>query len=89
MYEGNGIGFEFPCIFPIKVMGKNNVEFEIRILAIIRKHSPDLGEAAIKIRHSKAGTYMSITAMIPAKSKEQLDEIYQELTSEKLVLMVL
>lgn len=89
MQESQGISFDFPCNFPIKVMGKANIDFEVRILAIIRKHSPDLGEGAIKIRHSKEGTYMSITAMIPAKSKQQLDEIYQDLTAEKLVLLVL
>jgi putative lipoic acid-binding regulatory protein len=81
--------FEFPCTFPIKIMGRANVEFEVRILAILRKHTPDLGEAAIRIRHSKEGTYMSITALIPAKSKQQLDAIYQELSSEKTVLVVL
>lgn len=80
---------KFPCNFPIKVMGKANLDFEARILSIIRRHTPDLGEAAIKIRHSKEGTYMSITAMIPAKSQKQLDNIYQELSSDKLVLMVL
>lgn len=79
----------FPCDFPIKIMGKANSDFEGKILAIIRKHSPDLGEGAISIRHSKEGTYMSITAIIPAKSKQQLDDIYQELTADKQVLMVL
>lgn len=79
----------FPCDFPIKIMGKANLDFECKILTIIRKHTPDLGEAAISIRHSREGTYMSITVMIPAKSKQQIDDIYQELTAEKLVLMVL
>jgi uncharacterized protein len=89
MYENQRTHLEFPCNFPIKVMGRANLDFEAKILSILRKHSPDLGEAAIKIRHSKEGTFMSITAMIPAKSKQQLDAIYQELTAEEMVMVVL
>lgn len=80
---------EFPCKFPIKVMGRANLEFEGKIIALFRKHSPDLGEAAISIKLSKAGTYMSITATIFAKSKQQIDDIYLELTSDNDVLIAL
>lgn len=89
MYDDSRTYLNFPCDFPIKVMGKSNIEFETKILSIIRKHTPDLGEAAIKIKHSKEGNYISITAIIPAKSKQQIDDIYQELTAEETVLMVL
>lgn len=88
-HDGDDTLLTFPCNFPIKIMGKANVDFELTILAIIRKHTPDLGETAIKIRHSKEGTYMSITVMIPAKSKQQIDQIYEELSAEKKVLMLL
>lgn len=89
MYEGEVTNMEFPCDFPIKIMGRANLDFELKILSIIRKHTPDLGETAIRVRHSKEGNYMSITVTIPAKSKQQLDAIYQELSSEKTVLMLL
>lgn len=89
MHEYTESYLGFPCDFPIKVMGKTHKDFEATILTIIRKHSPDLGEGAISIRHSRAGTYISMTVKIPAKSKEQLDNIYQDLTAERLVLMVL
>ncbi len=89
MHENRDTNIEFPCDFPIKVMGKANLHFEARILSIFRKHSPDLGEAAIKIRYSKKGTYMSITATIPAKNQQQLDALYRELSADELVLMVL
>lgn len=89
MQENYQTLLEFPCNFPIKVMGKANLEFESKILTIIRKHSPDLGEGAIKIKRSKAGNYISITATIPAKSKQQIDDLYLELTAERTVIMVL
>lgn len=81
--------FVFPCRFPIKIMGPADLAFEARILTILRKHAPDLGEGSIKIRHSKEGTYISITAFINASNKKQLDDIYLELSADSEVLMLL
>lgn len=80
---------KFPCDFPIKIMGPAGNDFEIKVLTIVRKHVPDLGEAAISNRLSKDGTYQSITVTIYATSQQQLDSIYQELNNDKEVLMVL
>jgi len=80
---------KFPCVFPIKVMGNTGIDFEGKVIAIIRKHVPDLGEGAIKSRFSKDGNYQSLTITINAQSKEQLDAIYQDLKKEKEVLVSL
>jgi len=79
----------FPCPFPIKAMGKNSNEFEIAVLSIIRKHSPDIEESAIKTRESKGGKYLAITITVNAQSQSQLDQIYTELSSHELVTMAL
>jgi len=81
--------FEFPCEFPIKVMGKNHVDFEITVMKIVSKHVPDLTEGALKTRPSSNGKYISITVTIQAESKDQLDNIYNELSAHELVLMAL
>jgi len=88
MTEQNNL-WQFPCEFPIKAMGKATPEFEAFVLNIIRKHAPDLIESAIELRPSQNGNYLSITATIQAKSKTQLDAIYQELSASSLVLMAL
>lgn len=80
---------EFPCDFPIKIMGDNSTEFEAEIIRIVRQHVPDLGEAAIKQRQSGKGNYLAITVTIHAKNKTQLDNLYRELTACKLAKMVL
>lgn len=80
---------KFPCEFPIKVMGPAGFDFEAKVITIIRKHVPNLGEGAIEARLSKNKNYQSITVTIHATSKEQLDAIYQELSKEKDVLMTL
>jgi putative lipoic acid-binding regulatory protein len=80
---------EFPCQFPIKIMGHANEEFEFAVIAIVRRHVPDLSEAAVTRRESSANKYAALTITINATSKAQLDAIYQELSSHPLVLMAL
>ncbi len=72
---------KFPCEFPIKAMGRATPELEIAVLEIINRHVPDLGEGAVKTRESRHGNYRSITVTIQARSRDQLDAIYMELTA--------
>jgi putative lipoic acid-binding regulatory protein len=78
--------FEFPCEFPIKAMGKSTPELEAAVIEIMNRHVPDLGEGAIRMRESGKGNYISITITVQAKSREQLDAIYMDLTACEHVL---
>lgn len=79
--------FQFPCKFPIKAMGLNRADFDIRVVEIVRRHAPDIPEGAIHSRLSNGGKYASVTVTITAQSKKQLDAIYQDLTDSEAVLM--
>jgi len=72
---------KFPCEFPIKAMGKACPELEIAVMEIMNRHVPDLGEGAVRMRESSKGNYISITVTITARSRDQLDAIYMELSS--------
>lgn len=89
MKEKEETVFDFPCEFPIKVMGKASDEFEIEVARIIRKHVPDLGETAIQRRESARSNFAALTITIMASSREQLDAIYLDLTSSEHVIMAL
>lgn len=80
---------EFPCQFPIKVMGQARDDFEALVAALVREHAPDLGEGAIRSRPSKEGKYIAVTVTVTATSREQLDAIYSALTACEHVLMAL
>ena len=80
---------DFPCEFPIKAMGKADEDFDCLVVGLIRKHSPDLVEGAISTRYSQGGRYMSVTVTINALSRQQLDDIYMDLTAEERVLVAL
>lgn len=80
---------EFPCQFPIKVMGDNSAGFENEIVMIVRKHAPQPGESAVRSKPSKTGKYLSVTVTFTAESKAQLDNLYREVNSHPQVKMVL
>lgn len=87
--QANETLLQFPCEFPIKIMGKNHIDFETAVITIINRHVEDFPEGALTSRTSKNGTYLSITVTIQAQSKDQLDNIYRELSAHELVMMAL
>ena len=81
--------FEFPCSFPVKVMGEVLPEFESAIFETVRKHAPDTEPHHITTRPSSKGNYTSATVKVNVDNQEQLDNIYRDLTSHELVKVVL
>jgi len=79
---------EFPCEFPIKVMGRTDSGFEAESLAIVRRHVPDFNVECMRSVASRNGNYMSLTFSIRATSRDQLDALYRELTACDDLLMV-
>ena len=56
---------------------------------VVRKHAADFDPAALEMRASKEGNWLSVTATVNATSREQLDELYRELVAHPMVKMVL
>lgn len=79
---------EFPCKFPLKIVGKANLEFQGEVMAIFRKYFTSLPESAVNMAYSKGNRYISLTVTVDAQSQEQLDDIYRDLSSNEQVLMV-
>ncbi len=80
---------EFPCIFPVKAIGKDKDGFRQVVVEIIRRHAPELDEDSVTIRASAGGKYISVTATFVAQSREQIDAMYKELSRHEQVLYVL
>lgn len=80
---------EFPCEFPIKIMGLTRDDFAQTILEIVRRHAPDFEGATMEMRSSSSAKYLSLTCTIQARSKAQLDELYRELSKHEMVKIVL
>jgi putative lipoic acid-binding regulatory protein len=80
---------EYPCDFPIKVFGEAKQGFAQAIATVVLVHAPDFDAATIEMRSSSNARYLSLTCTIRATSREQLDNLYRDLTSHPMVKMVL
>lgn len=79
---------EFPCDFPIKVIGRDEDLQEI-VWQLVQPHAPDIDASAFSSRPSGKGNFIAVTVTISAQSQDQIDAIYQELTRCEQVIMAL
>ena len=79
----------FPCVFPIKVMGRREDGFAQAVSEVVLRHAPDFHADTLEMRTSTNGRYLSLTATLNARSREQLDALYTELSKHPMVIMVL
>ncbi|HNI36928.1 MAG TPA: DUF493 domain-containing protein [Pseudomonadales bacterium] len=80
---------EFPCRYPVKVMGVAGDEFRSATISIFEKHAGVITETDISIRVSNGGNYEALTITITAQGIEQLQAIFADLKEHPLVRMVL
>ena len=80
---------EFPCDFPIKVMGETNNDFASEIIKTIQTKLPSFDATKIEMRGSSGGKYISLTCTVHVTTKAQLDDIYRAITVHPMVKFAL
>ena len=70
-------------------MGRKERGFAQNMTDIVLRHAPDFDVASVEMRPSRQGKYVSVTCVIRATSREQLDALYKELCDHPSVVMVL
>ena len=80
---------EFPCEFPIKMMGRDGGDFQEIAVVLVERHAGKISVDAIKTSPSSNGNFVSVTVTIVAESQEQLDNIYRDLTDHDDILVAL
>ncbi|MGI9261767.1 MAG: YbeD family protein [Woeseiaceae bacterium] len=80
---------EFPCRFPIKMMGRDGDNFRQVAVDLVELHTGKIPEDSITESMSSKGNFLSITVTIDAESQQQLDNIYQALCDHEEILVAL
>ena len=52
---------DFPCDFPIKVIGKSDSDIDEHVVGILLKYVSTIYEGAVRSRRSKNGNYVALT----------------------------
>lgn len=85
----------FPTDFPIKIMGERRLspnggdDFAQAMIELVQRHAPDFRAETVEMRASSNGNYLSVTCVVRATSKAQLDALYREITAHPWVKMAL
>jgi len=80
---------EFPCAYPVKIVGDNRDDFAIEVVELTRRHAPEITEADVNVRASREGNYCSVTITIRATGEAQLRDLHETLKAHPLVRLVL
>jgi putative lipoic acid-binding regulatory protein len=80
---------EFPCDFPLKIIGVQQPGYAQAILGVVQRHAPDYDGSTMEMRPSAKGKYLSLTCTIRATSRAQLDALYRALCDHPMVVKVL
>ncbi len=80
---------EYPSDFPIKIMGAMQEQFAQTMVEVVQKHDPEFHAGKMEMRPSSKGNYLALTVTVRATSREQLDNLYRELSSHAMVKVVL
>lgn len=80
---------EFPCHFPIKVMGSADPGFLEAMVVVVRDFDLGFDPSTVEVRQSKAGNYVGLTLQVYVTDREQLDNVYRALSSHPMVKVAL
>jgi len=80
---------EFPCRYPVKVMGDATAEFRGQVLEIFQRHAPGVSEEHVTARPSTKGNYLALTVVIDATGLKQLENLFADLKTLAAVKLVL
>lgn len=80
---------EFPCHFPIKVMGLSHADFESTVFNLITQLSQTFDQTSAESKPSRTGKYTSLTCQVWVTNQDELDEVYRTLSTHPMVSVVL
>ncbi len=80
---------EFPCLYPIKIIGHAVVDFQEIVVSVVERHTGKITSELISVRRSSQQRYVAVTVTIAATGKEQLQNIFEDLKLVEHVKMVL
>jgi hypothetical protein len=80
---------EFPCEYPIAVMGEAAPDFQALVEGIVELHAPGFPRDRTTVRTSGGGRYASVRVNIIATGEPQLRALFEALKASGRVQWVL
>ena len=88
MKEDQAVKIEFPCDYPIRIVGFSAPDYKDFVVRVVTNHAPDFA-GQVKMKTSSNGKYMSATVVIRATGEPQLKALFEEFKTSGRIQMVL
>jgi uncharacterized protein len=79
----------FPTDYPVKIVGRPADDFRARVHAIMLRHAPTLTAGQITERLSANGNFLSISYLLRATGRGQIEALVTDLKACEGVLLLL
>jgi putative lipoic acid-binding regulatory protein len=80
---------EFPCAYPLKVVGNAADDFRDWVAEVLERHAGPVAGDQFEVVASRNGRFLSVRATIVATGETQLRAIFDELKASGRVHMVI
>ena len=80
---------QYPCAYPIKIIGEHTEDFASVMLAIVQLHDPQVSEEHLRTRASSQGRYVSLQITFTAQGPEHIAALHADLKASGRVQIVL
>ena len=88
MKEDQAVKIQFPCDYPIRIVGFSAPDYKDFVVRVVTSHAPDFA-GQVKMKTSSNGKYMSATVVIRATGEPQLKALFEEFKASGRIQMVL
>jgi len=85
MHEQSDSLLQYPCEIAVKAMGRHAPDLQDLVVAIVARHVGAVLPAQVSVRPSRNGNFLSVTVKVMAQSREQMDQLYRELTAHERI----
>ncbi|HTC17274.1 MAG TPA: DUF493 domain-containing protein [Steroidobacteraceae bacterium] len=89
MVSSEATTLEFPTDYPLKVVGRPGEEFRARVHAMVLRHVARIEAERVSERLSANGNFLSISYLLPAESRAQVEALVADLKNCDGVLLLL
>jgi uncharacterized protein len=79
---------DFPCDYPIKVVGDASEDFTAVVCQVVSRHDPDFDATTIEVVESRTARFLSVRLTLRATGEPQLKALFSELKATGCVHMV-
>ena len=80
---------EFPCCYPLRIIGFMDKDLPSRVSSIIEQHAPSFISSSMEIRESRNSRFMSVRVSLQAQNASQVESICEDLLADRLVKLVI